>query len=208
MFLLIFSFYKFTTFSLFGSGLSRLGDKGKVFFNVDLIDDMTGNVIGTLDKAKLSSSGLPFGRMLTNHVNTSGMENKTVRIRLTLDDNIKADKNFLIEKYGNGSVMGKSTVKEITVQGNEMVKSYALDQNYPNPFNPSTIISYQIPSDGIVTVKVFDPLGREVKTLVNEFKSQGRYSVSFDASQLASGVYFYQLKSGDYISTKKMILLK
>ncbi|MHB1686496.1 MAG: hypothetical protein ACYCVH_03870 [Ignavibacteriaceae bacterium] len=96
---------------------------------------MTGNVIGTLDKAKLSSSGLPFGRVLTNHVNTSRMENKTVRIRLTLDDNIKPDKNFLIEKYGNESVMGKSTIKEITVQGSAIVKDYALDQNYPNPFN-------------------------------------------------------------------------
>jgi len=80
--------------------------------------------------------------------------------------------------------------------------------NYPNPFNPSTIISYQIPDDGLVTLKVFDALGREVKTLVNEFKSQGKYSVSFDASNLTSGVYFYQLRAGDFVSIKKMILMK
>ncbi|MHB8338354.1 MAG: right-handed parallel beta-helix repeat-containing protein, partial [Ignavibacteriaceae bacterium] len=85
---------------------------------------------------------------------------------------------------------------------------YELIANYPNPFNPSTIISYQIPKDGLVTLKVFDALGREVKTLVNEFKSQGKYSVSFDASNLTSGVYFYQLKAGDFVSIKKMILMK
>ncbi|MHB1688202.1 MAG: T9SS type A sorting domain-containing protein [Ignavibacteriaceae bacterium] len=80
--------------------------------------------------------------------------------------------------------------------------------NYPNPFNPTTIISYQLPKDGVVTIKVFDALGREVKTLVNEYKTHGKYSVSFDASKLASGVYFYQLRAGDFVSIKKMVLLK
>jgi len=80
--------------------------------------------------------------------------------------------------------------------------------NYPNPFNPSTIISYQLPSNGLVTIKVFDVLGREVRTLVNDYKTSGTYTVSFDASKLASGIYFYQLRSGNYISTKKMLLLK
>ena len=87
-------------------------------------------------------------------------------------------------------------------------KQYELDQNYPNPFNPATIISYQIPVSGIVTLKVYDVLGREVKTLVNAFKSQGKYSVSFNANNLSSGVYFYQLESGNYTSIKKMVLLK
>jgi len=72
----------------------------------------------------------------------------------------------------------------------------------------STIINYPLPYDGMVTINIFDVLGRDVKTLVNEFKSQGRYSVSFDASHLSSGVYFYQLRAGDFISIKKMVLLK
>ena len=80
--------------------------------------------------------------------------------------------------------------------------------NYPNPFNPTTEISYQIPKDGLVSLKVFDALGRKVRTLVNEYKSQGKYSVNFDAGNLSSGVYFYQLKTGNYTSIKKMILLK
>jgi len=85
---------------------------------------------------------------------------------------------------------------------------YALDQNYPNPFNPATTISYQLPKSGSVTLKIFDMLGKEVMTLVNEQKEMGRYTVQFDASSLASGMYVYQLRVNDYTSTKKMLLLK
>jgi hypothetical protein len=92
---------------------------------------------------------------------------------------------------------------------------YTLYQNYPNPFNPATIISYQLPKDGVVTLKVFDILGREVESLLNSYKTAGKYSVSFDASKLASGIYFYQLcvsttsgRTGNFIATKKMVLLR
>ena len=85
---------------------------------------------------------------------------------------------------------------------------YKLFQNYPNPFNPTTTINYQIPKDGRVTMKVFDILGREVKTLVDEFKPSGQYLVRFDASHLSSGIYFYSLRSGNYSVVKKMMLLK
>ena len=90
-----------------------------------------------------------------------------------------------------------------------VVNSYDISQNYPNPFNPSTTIRYQIPEDGMVTLKVYDILGREVKTLVNEVKTKGRYEVTFDASNLASGVYLYQFQtSNGVIITKKLSLLK
>lgn len=85
---------------------------------------------------------------------------------------------------------------------------YSLKQNYPNPFNPSTTIEYQLPLDGFVSLKIFDLLGSEVKTLVNEFKAKGRYSITFDASSLTSGLYIYQLKSNNFNSVKKMILSK
>lgn len=85
---------------------------------------------------------------------------------------------------------------------------YSLSNNYPNPFNPSTIIEYQLPKNGYVSLKVFDVIGREVKTLVDGYRTVGKYSVSFDASKLASGIYFYQLKANDYTSIKKMILTK
>lgn len=85
---------------------------------------------------------------------------------------------------------------------------FALSQNYPNPFNPSTTISYALPQDGLTTLKVYDVLGREVAELVNEFKTTGRYTVSFDASRLSSGVYVYRLVSDKYSAVKKMLMLK
>jgi len=83
-----------------------------------------------------------------------------------------------------------------------------LTQNYPNPFNPSTKIKYQIPELSFVTIKVYDVLGKEVTTLINEEKPAGSYEVEFDASRLPSGVYFYRLQAGSFIETKKMILLR
>jgi len=87
-------------------------------------------------------------------------------------------------------------------------KSFELYQNYPNPFNPSTVISYQIPAAGHVVLKVYDILGRDVATLVNEEKTAGNYKVTFNGSRFASGMYFYQLKAGDYLLTKKLMLVK
>lgn len=88
------------------------------------------------------------------------------------------------------------------------VREYKLDQNYPNPFNPSTHISYEIPQDGRVTLKVYDTIGNEVCTLVDEYKQAGQYSQNFNASNLASGIYIYKLSANGYISVKKMILMK
>jgi ligand-binding sensor domain-containing protein len=85
---------------------------------------------------------------------------------------------------------------------------YALKQNYPNPFNPTTTISYQLPTNTIVTLKVYDVLGREIKTLVSERQKAGNHLVIFDANSLPSGVYFYRLQAGSYAETKKLVLLK
>lgn len=85
---------------------------------------------------------------------------------------------------------------------------FYLGQNYPNPFNPSTNIKYSIPADGNVTLKIYDILGEEVSTLVNEFQQAGTFDVVFDGSNLSSGVYYYQLTSGELTSTKKMMLTK
>ena len=85
---------------------------------------------------------------------------------------------------------------------------YELKQNFPNPFNPSTKISFQIPGQYFVSLKIYNMLGEEVATLVNEKKSAGKYNVDFNASALPSGVYFYQLSAGNFIQTRKMMLLK
>jgi glucose/arabinose dehydrogenase len=87
-------------------------------------------------------------------------------------------------------------------------ETFILEQNYPNPFNPKTVINYQVPKNGIITLKVYDVLGNETATLVDEVKIAGSYSVDFDASQLTSGIYFYKLTAEDFSSVRKMILLK
>ena len=107
-------------------------------------------------------------------------------------------------------LVGVGPGKETTPQ------KYMLSNTYPNPFNPSTTINYSIPQSGFVSLKIYDALGKEVATLVNEYKPAGNYSEEFSAmngsgkttSVLPSGIYFYQLKSGSFIETKKMILLK
>ncbi|PIP76906.1 MAG: hypothetical protein COW85_11720, partial [Ignavibacteria bacterium CG22_combo_CG10-13_8_21_14_all_37_15] len=106
------------------------------------------------------------------------------------------------------------TVTDIKDIPNNLPESFLLQQNYPNPFNPSTTISYQIPSNNFVTLKVYDVLGNEVSTLVNEWKEAGSYNAQFTTSsavggkQLASGMYFYTLTAGKFTDTKKFILLK
>jgi hypothetical protein len=90
----------------------------------------------------------------------------------------------------------------------DIPKVYSISQNYPNPFNPSTVINYSIPKTSMVKISVFDILGREVMTLVNDTKQPGSYNVEFDASNLASGVYICKLQSGNFTDTKKMLLIK
>jgi hypothetical protein len=106
----------------------------------------------------------------------------------------------------------------VSVEDQLNINGFNLSRNYPNPFNPTTKIKFSIPSNqnplpggargGLVTLKVYDVLGNEVTTLVNEQKSSGEYEVEFDGSNLSSGIYFYRLKSGSFIETKKMILLR
>lgn len=97
-----------------------------------------------------------------------------------------------------------TSVSEIST----ILNKYSLEQNYPNPFNPSTKISWQSPVNSWQTLKVYDVLGNEVSTLVNEYRDAGNYNLEFNANKLSSGVYFYQLKARDFVETKKMILMK
>ena len=91
---------------------------------------------------------------------------------------------------------------------NNVPQNFQLEQNYPNPFNPTTQINYSIPSSQKVSLKVYDELGKEVATLVNNEQAAGNYTVDFDASRFASGVYFYRIQAGSFIQMKKMILMK
>ena len=91
---------------------------------------------------------------------------------------------------------------------NSVITDYMLYQNYPNPFNPITNIEYAVPKWSKTTLKIYDVLGSEITTLINEEKPAGVYQINWDASSLSSGVYFYQLKAGEFVQTRKMILMK
>jgi len=108
----------------------------------------------------------------------------------------------------NGIVYGDTTVVSVEDETPNLPTEFSLSQNYPNPFNPSTMIKYAISSGQYATLKVYDVLGNEVATLINEEKSPGTYEVEFTAKGLPSGIYFYQLKAGRFIQTKKLVLLK
>jgi CubicO group peptidase (beta-lactamase class C family) len=112
--------------------------------------------------------------------------------------------NYLLNllcDHAQGILVG---VEEIS----NVLTDFYLEQNYPNPFNNSTVIKYSIPQEGLVTLKVYNLLGEEVARLVNDTKQTGNYEVSFDATGLPSGIYFYRLRTGDFVETKKMVLTK
>jgi len=178
-----------------------------VNFKVQLVDDNTGEVIGEYDNVTYNSNNIYQYNNVSYQVNTQGIGNRTARLKLVINNNTTS--NYSMSKiYSDESVLGKTNIQQISFSGKEEVTSYDLSQNYPNPFNPATIIRYQIPKAGNVTLKIYDILGSEVAALVNEVKSEGRYEVNFDASTLASGVYLYRLQVNDFVSTKKMILIK
>ncbi len=100
------------------------------------------------------------------------------------------------------------TLTEVKDYSNKIPDEFSLSQNYPNPFNPTTTISYTVPKASFVTIKLFDMLGKEVVILVNEEKQDGTYNIRFDGSKLSSGIYFYTMQAEDFVSTRKLILLK
>jgi hypothetical protein len=182
-------------------GIMRSTDFGGTFGQVLFSDRGTavfsnyaGVVItGTLSKIYISS----------DYGNTWTAFNQPFLI-----SDIKQDQN---NKYFFGTFnAGLYEVDIVTNVEEELNNNYdfSLSQNYPNPFNSQTVISYQIKEEGVVQLKVYDLLGRLVSTLVNEPKLKGEYTVTFDAADLPSGVYFYKLQSGSYSETRKLVLSK
>jgi photosystem II stability/assembly factor-like uncharacterized protein len=132
-----------------------------------------------------------------------GLLNKTV-LAFTFNSN-----GYLFSgTEGAGVFRSKESTTPVENDEGVTPSEYALFQNYPNPFNPSTTIRYSIPNSEFVTLRVYDVLGIEVATLVNEDKSTGSYEIHFNATELSSGVYFYKLQAGNFVETKKMLLLK
>ncbi|MCI0450558.1 MAG: T9SS type A sorting domain-containing protein [Chlorobi bacterium] len=125
-----------------------------------------------------------------------------------------ATSTWKVERVSNPSQQSSPVTFGVTTapigikQISSIVKEFNLSQNYPNPFNPATKINFSIPNSEHVSLRVYDILGREVKVLVNENLPVGEYEVDFDAKGLSSGMYYYSIRAGEYVSVKKMVLVK
>ncbi len=124
-----------------------------------------------------------------------------------------SDRNLISGKYSYRlkQIDNNGNFEYYSLNGDVVVgvpSKFDLSQNYPNPFNPSTKINFDMPKDGLVSLKIYDMLGREVATLVNEIRTAGYYTVDFNASSLSSGIYFYRINAGEFTSVKKMVVLK
>jgi len=119
---------------------------------------------------------------------------------------VRATNNF--GTGGWSQVFNFETTAAVSVKGEEIPLQYKLEQNYPNPFNPITEISYQLKSDGFVDLCVYDLVGTKVRTLLKSYQRRGNYTIEFDGANLPSAVYFYKLQVNEFISVKKMMLMK
>ncbi|MEJ2103639.1 MAG: T9SS type A sorting domain-containing protein [Ignavibacteriaceae bacterium] len=186
---------------------SALTGTDRVTFKAELVNAITNSVVGTFDEITYTKNNLEDYDNVNYQVDCSNISEGDYYLRLKTAVDGEAIYN-LANIQNDNPELGKRNYKDVDFKGNQTPVAYDLSQNYPNPFNPTTTINYQLPEAGYATIKIYDILGKEVATLVNEQKNQGRYSVNFDASHLASGVYIYQLKVKDYVSSKKMLLLK
>ncbi len=135
----------------------------------------------------------------------SGSTNMLVRFRDSCDGALNWDGWYV----DNIKISGYQPAPTGIINYNNTIpEEFYLGQNYPNPFNPSTQINYSVAKEGLVKITIFDVLGREVRTLLNEVKTPGYYAIDFDGTNLSSGMYFYRMESGNFVDTKKMLLIK
>jgi probable HAF family extracellular repeat protein len=156
------------------------------------------------------ASQLGLGRFQNNSIQLT--QNTTHKLVPNWTDLTNSQLTIYVDEGNDGTIddtLYIANTVDVKDEGGLLTPNeYNLAQNYPNPFNPTTTIRYSIPQSSNVILKVYDVLGNEVATLVNEEKDRGVYTVNFDASQLASGIYFYRLQASSFVETKKMIILK
>ena len=213
---------------LVGSGIISTGLKDNLLSDLYFGNNSSGDTpfLGNLDEIRIWNKALTSSEinenllhtLIGNETNLVGYWNMNEGNGETSFDQTSNQNNGLLEEilYREGVIFDEIVSVENDSE-NRLPKSFLVEQNYPNPFNPTTSIEYSIPatvgdanyaSPTNVTLRVYDILGNEVATLVNENKSPGNYRVNFDASALSSGIYFYKIDVGNFVQTKKMILLK
>ncbi|HZW39055.1 MAG TPA: T9SS type A sorting domain-containing protein [Ignavibacteriaceae bacterium] len=183
-----------------------LQEDKNVQFKLIAIDAFNNNIVGEYLNYTFNKDSLPSFGYANYSLNTQGLEGKTIKLKILLNDNLEGNYS-IVHKFIDNIALPKTSIIELN-SSHKKVTEYYLTQNYPNPFNPSTTISYSLPSKGFTSLKVYDILGNQIATLVDEYKPAGSYTIDFNASNLSSGVYFYSLTSGSFTMNKKMILMK
>ncbi|HEX2866062.1 MAG TPA: T9SS type A sorting domain-containing protein [Ignavibacteriales bacterium] len=186
-------------------------DLESLTFSLELVDAKSNELLKRLSSRKFNSNSISMGKPQAFRLDLNGIGSRTVKLRISYDmktkDSVKVEYKLLNYYKPEGKIK-KGSYVDLSFSEVKPVTEYGLSQNYPNPFNPTTVINYQIPKASKVMLKVYDMLGKEVITLVNEYKEQGRYSVQFNASNLPSGTYIYEIRANDFVKSGKMMLLK
>ena len=194
--------------SLFGG--SAAYEYGRIY----LVNPNNGNLISSdTSLNRIDAAGWNFAQTGGYNLRTCGNGNNsgytsTYDVKFDENKNLYTQSNYgwTVDKWRyNGTLPTATGVEEL---GGTVPELYNLKQNYPNPFNPTTNIEFSLSKSGRVSLKLYDVLGKEAMTLVDEERGVGNYKLTFDARNLPSGTYFYQLKSGEFTQTKKMILVK
>ena len=183
---------------------------------VEAVDRQTGVVYAVSPVRRISASdtAITFGLNLPAVTRSKRvrMQVRTAGIGLSNTLRLSAINRVEMPEQLQGRSAGQSSNTALNSRIEEakaaIPTEFGLNQNYPNPFNPSTVIRYALPKASDVKIVVFDILGRVVASLVNERKSAGYYELPFNAASLASGTYFYRIQAGEFVQTKKMLLLK
>lgn len=160
--------------------------------------------LGTVSFPGTSGGGSVYGLFVRKAYSLNSFAGQTVWIGFRYHTNTSIDG---YAAYLDDIMIGSPNVG-VTSNNSSLPNKFSLEQNYPNPFNPVTNIRYSVPKATNVQLTIFNSMGQEVKKLVNEFKSPGSYSVDFNATEFASGTYFYKLETADFTETKKMTLVK
>lgn len=201
------------------------GEKGSLIFSVQTINLISSTlplfestkgwyrVYGTaewkpMNITKIAEAAETDGLIVSADL-SDALKNDSVAIDLklfTAEQNNFTAEYILEPAFAVGSWQGTPTGSD--EPGENIPKVFSLNQNFPNPFNPGTTINYQLPANSFVTLKVYDLIGREIATLVNEVRQAGYHSVPFNASSLSSGLYFYRIQAGNNMAVKKMLLVK
>ena len=175
-----------------GKAFRLLPHPDSITFNIEL--SMADQKYGWFGQSGFDTSKIYWAVAYTQQYQESDNQSNTLKGKFFLCD------------QSTGAVLLTLT---LGVNGEPVLPAeYSLRQNYPNPFNPTTNIRFTIPTSNVTSLKIFDLLGKEVVTLLNEYKKAGEYTVPFNGALLPSGIYFYQLRSGNFTETKKMVLVK